>query len=422
MRRTVLVVMIAVAVFLAGGMAAAAEPEFVVYYGTARDDVARGSADKNEMYGYQGSDELYGGLNRDKVYGGADGDRLFGGGDDDFEVDGGEGNDVANGEGGDDVVRGGSGQDKVSGELGADTLEGGTGPDEVYGGVGQDGLRGDIGDDTLSGNDGDDTLNGNDGDDTISGGADNDRLFGGAGENGVQTSDGPGNDTIDGDAGNDWVVGGLGADTLRGGDGNDKLVEGPWKDKAVDRLYAGDGDDFVNSANDPGARDAVDCGPGIDTVQADDADTVSDDCEKVEVLQDAIRRAAAIENRDVTAQDTGSGDFYDCLVPGYYRIFASETTCDVVPSVDEFQGVTVGVIDTEGDRNVGIEGAIETGLIVDTITLNPGVGEQVLWENAPFRGYYYYGQDTPVELRGVARSWSNTVIYSGYWTVYDVAF
>jgi len=49
-----------------------------------------------------------------------------------------------------------------------------------------------------------------------------------------------------------------------------------------DQLYGG-GRDIVQSRDVPAIKDTVDCGPGIDTVYADQADVVRGDCERVKV-------------------------------------------------------------------------------------------------------------------------------------------
>lgn len=91
--------------------------------------------------------------------------------------------------------------------------------------------------------------------------------------------------TIEGTAGNDRLGGTLrgdvifaraGADRLTGGPGNDFLHGGPGRDLVL----AGPGNDRVAVQYD-GGRDRVDCGPGLDVVNADLLDTVAADCELV---------------------------------------------------------------------------------------------------------------------------------------------
>ncbi len=84
-----------------------------------------------------------------------------------------------------------------------------------------------------------------------------------------------GNDLVHGEAGNDAIDGGRGDDVLYGDSGNDLLVGGA----DVDRLYGGPGRDRLRSRD--AWRDAVACGPGRDTVEADFVDLVAADCEVV---------------------------------------------------------------------------------------------------------------------------------------------
>jgi hypothetical protein len=49
----------------------------------------------------------------------------------------------------------------------------------------------------------------------------------------------------------------------------------------VDRFYGGSGGDTVQPRDVPAVKDTVDCGAGTDTVYADKADVVRDDCERV---------------------------------------------------------------------------------------------------------------------------------------------
>jgi hypothetical protein len=51
----------------------------------------------------------------------------------------------------------------------------------------------------------------------------------------------------------------------------------------VDRYYGDDGGDIFQPRNVPAVKDMVSCGPGTDTVYADEADVVGGDCEQVKV-------------------------------------------------------------------------------------------------------------------------------------------
>jgi Ca2+-binding RTX toxin-like protein len=85
---------------------------------------------------------------------------------------------------------------------------------------------------------------------------------------------------IRGLAGGDEIVDGLGKDAVYGGVGVDNLI-GYGGDTSPDGFYGGDGGDTVQSRDVPAVRDTVRCGAGTDTVYADKADVVSNDCERV---------------------------------------------------------------------------------------------------------------------------------------------
>ena len=96
-----------------------------------------------------------------------------------------------------------------------------------------------------------------------------------AGAEAQSVSAGAGNDLVHGEAGNDAISGDRGDDVLYGDTGNDVLDGGA----DVDRLYGGPGHDRLRSRD--AWRDAVACGPGRDTVEADRVDLVAADCEVV---------------------------------------------------------------------------------------------------------------------------------------------
>jgi uncharacterized repeat protein (TIGR01451 family) len=135
-----------------------------------------------------------------------------------------------------------------------DVLTGTAFGDTIYGLDGSDLLRGFDGADCLRGGEGPDVLDGDGGDDALWGGNGRDRLVGGAG--------------------NDRLYGGLKRDVLLGGDGDDQLYPGSGRDL----VRAGAGNDVINARD--GARDVVECGPGVDRVRADRRDRVVG-CEQV---------------------------------------------------------------------------------------------------------------------------------------------
>jgi Ca2+-binding RTX toxin-like protein len=224
------------------------------------------------------------------------------------------------GEDGNDRLGGASGRDTIDGGSGDDSLTGGSGGDRVRGGSGNDQVFGNSGNDNLQGGDGNDLLDGGSGNDTEGGGNGDDTLREGNAPNGVDNLSGDsGNDTadysarsapvnvviddqaFDGDRRNnerdnvrstvDRVLGGAGSDLLIGRDGTSDTLVGGTGDDVIDPRR---GDDHVDGG--PGidqvrlrdlSQDDVVCGDGVDSVAADERDTVAPDCEKA-------RRTAAM--------------------------------------------------------------------------------------------------------------------------------
>jgi Ca2+-binding RTX toxin-like protein len=160
-------------------------------------------------------------------------------------------------------------QATVNGEGGNDDLEVGI---ELNVGFS---LNGGPGDDTLSGTGAADIINGGDGNDSISGQGSGDAIEGGPGDDKLYGD--TGDDVITGDAGDDMIDGADGSDTIQGGAGTDSLLgDGDIHDTGNDKIDAADGE-----------RDAVQCGNGSDTVDADRIDTVEGggSCEQVNFAQ-----------------------------------------------------------------------------------------------------------------------------------------
>jgi RTX calcium-binding nonapeptide repeat (4 copies) len=107
------------------------------------------------------------------------------------------------------------------------------------------------------------TLSGNLGADFITSSAAADTLNGGQG-----------NDTLESGSGGDTVNGDDGADSIHAGDGADKVDGG----LGSDGIDAGAGNDSLTVAD--GIADSVECGPGDDTVDADQLDQLAN-CERV---------------------------------------------------------------------------------------------------------------------------------------------
>ena len=113
--------------------------------------------------------------------------------------------------------------------------------------------------------------------DILSGSAQAEQISGLGG--GDQINGNGGTDLVRGGPGRDELSDGRGRDTVYGGAGVDNLIG--YGDTSVDHFYAGGGDDTVQSRDVPAVKDVVSCGAGIDTVYADKADVVSDNCEHV---------------------------------------------------------------------------------------------------------------------------------------------
>jgi RTX calcium-binding nonapeptide repeat (4 copies) len=105
-----------------------------------------------------------------------------------------------------------------------------------------------------------------------------------------------------GGSGSDTLRTGGAADQLRGDDGNDDLAAGGGNDIVdggfgIDRLDGGDGDDLLRDAD--GLADAIACGTGTDTVEADTTDAVAADCEFVS--RSSVTPPADVPVDDATA-------------------------------------------------------------------------------------------------------------------------
>ncbi len=92
------------------------------------------------------------------------------------------------------------------------------------------------------------------------------------------------NDTLKGLGGNDRLFGLGDGDRLYGGPGNDRLVGGG----DHDRLVGGSGRDLILARD--GGIDSIFCGPGRDTVRADNDDRVAGNCEDVSRAADLSER------------------------------------------------------------------------------------------------------------------------------------
>jgi hypothetical protein len=284
----------------------------------AHMDLGDGDDDGYVSFGLPASApfEIAGGAGSDRLQSSLDGQptTLDGGPGDDL-LEGGTGHDLLRGGDGSDTITGGAGPDQLQGDAGDDLLSGdsnsGRFADSIDGGMGTDRIDLDWGDGSYDAPD--ETVNvtlagGNDdgrpgeGDDvrgverivSYAGG----RLVGGdAAEHleVLQTTGAAelvgngGNDVLRGADGADRLDGGAGADDLDGGFGDDAIVGGPGADSIAGDRRGGDcgplwckhpyGNDVIDARD--GERDSVTCGAGQDSVAADPADVVADDCESV---------------------------------------------------------------------------------------------------------------------------------------------
>jgi hypothetical protein len=129
--------------------------------------------------------------------------------------------------------------------------------------------------DLILGRRGNDRLFGRAGDDCLEGEGGRDRLSGGAGADVLDG--GPGADVARGNGGADRIAGGRGADRLWGNGGADLIRGGRGADRidatgGRDRVIAGSGNDRIDARD--GRRDRIDCGRGVDTVDADRKDSL----------------------------------------------------------------------------------------------------------------------------------------------------
>lgn len=254
------------------------------------DDILRGGAGNDMLYGYSGDDILEGGTGYDSLYGGDGNDVLAvgpdggyaagGAGDDLYLYDAGDGNLNVSEGGGNDTLRFGTGIHVENAQfqkqynslqiilsdggqivinswfnstdymierfefadgtvLTASELnqvllvqEGTPGNDTLYGTGLDDTLIGAAGNDTLRGEYGNDLLRGDQGQDLLYGGYGDDHLYGGEGNDVLYGEDG--NDRLDGGAGDDYLVGGAGNDDYRElGLGQDRILDSA----GLDSLY-----------------------------------------------------------------------------------------------------------------------------------------------------------------------------------------
>ena len=231
---------------------------------------------------------------------------------------------------------GGGGDDEaadINGTDGPDILDGTASGEVITAGAGADFVAAWSGDDTLHLDDGDDAGLGENGNDLIFGGAGADLVDGGAGNDTIWLGDG--DDSIADDAafsGLGLDTGSAGDDRISGGNGNDML--GDWT--GSDTLTGELGRDLVFTLDAFGTKDAADVnagGWGIDTLIADDGDTMSGggNVDVFAVVTDERADAAVT----VTDFDGATEDLYLDLDP------------------DSFEGLTAADVTMTRDPDTG---------------------------------------------------------------------
>jgi hypothetical protein len=127
-------------------------------------------------------------------------------------------------------------------------------------------------------------------------------LVGGPGVDRLTTAGGT--DSVAGDDGDDVITTGAGDDQVNAGDGDDEVDAGLGNDVVeaglgADAVAGGDGDDDLRARD--GIADAVRCGAGTDTVEADTLDDVALDCETVHRLPTPAPAGGGTTGRDRVA-------------------------------------------------------------------------------------------------------------------------
>jgi Ca2+-binding RTX toxin-like protein len=145
-----------------------------------------------------------------------------------------------------------------------------------------------------------------------------------------------------GDSGADELHTADAADELRGRDGNDLLVAGGGADaidtgEGADTVDAGEGDDRVGAAD--GERDEIACGPGADSVAADQLDVTAPDCETVD--------RAFVEPPPTTADGDETAPLVHVRAPSSRRVGKGRITVEV-KSLEAGEAVASAFLDVGG--------------------------------------------------------------------------
>lgn len=117
----------------------------------------------------------------------------------------------------------------------------------------------------------------------------------------------PGDDKLIGSKNGDKLIGRGGDDILRSAEGGDLVIGNEGADfiksgQGFDEIRAGKGGDEIHTRD--GQPDEIDCGPGEDTVLADEVDEGIFDCENVEVLAPRAAQATTPTSRGAESSPT----------------------------------------------------------------------------------------------------------------------
>ena len=245
--------------------------------------------------------------------------------------------------------------DVLQGTGQAEDINAGGGDDLVSGGGGDDDLDLGVGNDVALGEGGDDLILGGGGDDLVDGGAGNDTIWLGKGD-----------DVIDvGFLDEVGATDPAGDDRMSGGDGDDSIADWVGSDTLTGEL----GQDLIVSVDEMGTEDAGDVtsgGWGLDTLVADDGDTVSGggSADEFHVYADEVSDAAVTVTdfdgaREQLILDLDVGAFGDLTDED----FTTETDPDT------------------GDVSVLLDGQV-VALLTNPAQFDPATNIEVRWWEA----------------------------------------
>ncbi|MBE2278525.1 MAG: hypothetical protein IAE87_19790 [Rhodobacteraceae bacterium] len=247
-----------------------------------------------------------------------------------------------------------------TGSAGTDWILGSSTDDTLIGLDSADMLISDDGNDRLYGGDGADTLNAGAGDDFIFGGDtpldQGDRIFAREGNDWVDA--GHGQDEVHGGEGNDTIDGGIGHDTIVGNAGNDQLNGAG----GADAFFGGPGNDFMNGG---WGNDRLNGGAGADsffhhTAYQHGTDWIQDyNAAEGDVLAVFAENSVSHSNFRVTFANTpGAGD------PEIAEAFVTYTLPRTAPWDDPWSYVILVLVDGEAQDQINL---MIRGTVVDLL-------------------------------------------------------